>query len=93
MLAGRFSGETILTSWRDDGLARLGQLAVAAGLAREVDDHRAGLHPFDRLRGDELRRRAARHERGRDDDVEALDRVGQRLLLRARAPRSVSSRA
>ena len=76
----------------DDGLARLGQLGVAARLAREVDDHRARLHPFDRLGGDEPRRGAAGHERGRDHDVEALDRVGQRLLLAARSS-SVSSRA
>ena len=65
----------------DDDLAGLGQLAVAARLAGEVDDHRAGLHALDRLGGDQPRRRAAGHERGGDDDVEALDRVGQRLLL------------
>ncbi len=71
----------------DHRLARLGQLAVAARLARHVDDHRARLHPFDGLRRDQFRRRATRHERRRDDDVEALDRVRQRLLLAARAPR------
>ena len=76
----------------NDGLARHGQLAVPARLAGEVDDHRARLHPFDSLRGHELGRRAAGHERRRDDHVEALDRVGQRLLL-AGALLSVSSRA
>ena len=86
MLAGRFSGETIFTSWRTTVSPGHGQLAVAARLAGQVDDHRARLHPFDGLRGDEPRRRAPGDERGRDDDVEALDRVGQRLLLAARAP-------
>ena len=31
----------------DRGLARLGQLAVAAGLGGQVDDHRAGAHRLD----------------------------------------------
>src|SRR5439155_983061 len=46
-----------------------------------IDDDRARLHALDGLGRHERRRLAARHERGRDDDVELLDRVGQRLLL------------
>ena len=84
--AGRFSGETIVTSCSTVTSPGRRQLAVAAGLAGEVDDHAARLHPLDRLGGDELRRRAPGHERRRDDDVEALDRVGQRLLLGAPSP-------
>ena len=61
-----------------DLLARLGQLAVAAGLGGEVDDAAARAHVRDRRGGDEPRRRAARDERGRDHDVE----VGQALLER-----------
>ena len=49
-----------------DHLARLGQLAVAAGLGREVDDHRARPHRAHHLRGDQLRRRPAGHGGGRD---------------------------
>ena len=81
MLDGQVQRRDDLHVVLDDRLAGLGQLAVAARLAGEVDDHRARLHPFDGLRRDQLRRRATRHERRRDDDVEALDRVGQRLLL------------
>ena len=50
----------------DDRLARLRELAVAAGLAGHVDDDRAGLHPLDRRGGDERRRLAARDVRGRE---------------------------
>ena len=42
---------------------------------------RPGLHALHRLGGHQPRRRAPGHQRGGDDDVEALDRVGQRLLL------------
>ena len=55
---GRFVVPTIVTPLVDDLLARAGELAVAAGLRREVDDHRAGPHPAHRLRRHELRRRA-----------------------------------
>ena len=41
---------TIVTPVAHDLLARLGQLAVAAGLRGEVDDHRAGPHRLDRGR-------------------------------------------
>src|SRR3954470_13147784 len=64
-----------------DDLPGLGELAVAAGLGREVDDHAAGAHALDGLGEHESRRGAARHRRGGDDDVELLDRVGERLLL------------
>ena len=69
------------------GLAGPGELAVAARLGGEVDDHRAGLHLRDGLGGDQLRRRAAGDERGRDDHVGLadLDRSAPRaglLLLR-----------
>ena len=64
-----------------DRLPGLGQRAVTAGLAREVDDHRSRLHALHGLGGDELGRGPTRHERGRDHHVEALDRVGERLLL------------
>ncbi len=64
-----------------DGLAGHGQLAVAARLGGQVDDHRAGPHRGDHVGGDELRRGAARHERGRDDDVAAGDVLGEQLAL------------
>ena len=40
-----------------------------------------GFMRVDGLRGDELRRRAAGHERGGDDDVGARDLRGERLAL------------
>ncbi len=81
MLAGRFSGETIFTSWRttvSPGSVS-SQLPPASPARSTITD--PGFMPFDGLGGHEPRRRAAGHERGRDDHVEALDRVGQRLLL------------
>ena len=87
MCAGRFSGETIVTSCLTTVWPGSVSSQLPPRLAGEVDDHAAGLHALDGLGGDELRRRAARDERRRDDDVEALDRVGQRLLLLRRAPR------
>ena len=81
MLAGRFSGETIFTSWRTTvSPGSVSSQLPPASPARSTID-RARLHPPHGLAGDELRRRPPGHERGRDDDVEALDRVGQRLLL------------
>jgi hypothetical protein len=68
----------------DHRLAGLGLLAVAAGVARHVDDHGAGLHVLDRLGGHEQRRAPARHLGGGDHDVEAPDRLGQSLLLALR---------
>ena len=70
-----------MTSCFDGHLAGLGQLAVAAGLPGHVDDHAARLHALHRGRRHQPRRGTARHERRRDHDVEALDRVRQRVLL------------
>ena len=81
MPAGRLSGETIFTSWRTTVCPGSVELAVAARLACHIDDHRARLHPLDRLGGHEPGRGAPGNQRRRDHDVEALDRVGERLLL------------
>ena len=63
------------------GGARAGELAVAAGLGGEVDDHAAGLHPGDHRRADDLRRGAPRHGSGADDHVDVLQVLGQAALL------------
>src|SRR6266404_6820655 len=54
--------------WRDDrdvmsdyGLARYGQLAVAALFAGEINDHRSRTHRPHGFRADEHRRRLTRH--------------------------------
>ena len=59
IVLGRLVRPTIVTSVAHDLLARLGQLAVAAGLGGEVDDHRAGPHRRDRARRDQPRGRPA----------------------------------
>ncbi len=65
-----------------DDLSGLGELRVAAALDREIDDDRAGLHALDHLLGDELGRGPPRDQRRGDDDVLALDVLGnQRGLL------------
>ena len=64
-----------------DGLAGHGQLAVAAGLGRQVHDHRAGLHALDHAPADDFRRRAAGHGGGAHHHVDALQVLGQALLL------------
>ncbi len=53
-----------------DRLARLGQVAVAAGLGGQVDHHRARLHRLDHVLEPQLGRRLAGDERGGDDDVD-----------------------
>eukprot|EP01022_Parablepharisma_sp_SALTPOND_P035049 TRINITY_DN939_c0_g4_i4.p1 TRINITY_DN939_c0_g4~~TRINITY_DN939_c0_g4_i4.p1 ORF type:complete len:1248 (+),score=348.87 TRINITY_DN939_c0_g4_i4:2480-6223(+) len=53
----------------DDGLAGLGQGAVAALVDRHVQDHRAGLHGLDGVFADQDRCLAARDQGGGDDDV------------------------
>ena len=63
----------------DDRLAGLRQLAVAAGLGGEVDDHRARLHAAHRVGGDQERRRAARDRGGGDDDVLFVRVLGERV--------------
>ena len=64
-----------------DDLAGLRVLAVAALLGREIDDDRAGLHQLDHVLEPQLRRRLARDQRGRDDDVDFLRlRAEQRVL-------------
>ena len=91
---GGSSCRSIVTPRVLDDLAGHGELAVAAGLGGEVDDHRAGAHPLDRARGDELRRRPARHGGGGDDDVEVRDALlERRLLLRLLARASAPSRS
>ena len=61
--------------------AGFGQRAVAAVRRSQVDDHRARLHRLDHLFGDEHRRRAARDQRGGDDDVGGGDALGDLDLL------------
>ena len=72
---------------RDHDLVGPGELAVAARLGREVDDHGARPHAGDRLLRDESGRGPAGHERGRDDDVEVLRLLGEHVLLPARGVR------
>ena len=66
----------------DDGLARLGQLAVAALFASHVDDDAARLHALHHLGGNQLGSRFARDQRGGDDDVAFLGLLGVHLALR-----------
>jgi hypothetical protein len=65
----------------DDGLPGDGELAVAARLTREVDDHTARTHSADCFGGDQSRCRAARNERRGDHRIEARDRFGEPPLL------------
>ena len=54
----------------DDALVRDGQVAVAAPLRGEVDDHRARLHHLDHVPGPELGRGPPRDQGRGDDDVD-----------------------
>ena len=74
-------GPTMVTPSCSTTSPGMRQLAVTAGLGREVDDHRAGPHALDCARGDELRRRPARNGGGRDHDVEVGDPLLERGLL------------
>ncbi|KAF0957875.1 hypothetical protein MLGJGCBP_09707 [Rhodococcus sp. T7] len=65
----------------DDGLTGFGELAVAAGLAGQVDHHTAGFHALHRGGGHQPGGRPAGDQGGGDDHVEPLDRVFQGLLL------------
>ena len=94
IVAGRFSGEAIVTSCLTTTSPGLGELAVAAALPREVDDHAARAHPLHGLRRSPASAPAARHVRGGDHDVEAGDRLLEALLLLAPArPRSARGRS
>ena len=64
-----------------DDPAGLGELAVAAALGGEVDDHGAGLHARHHVARDEAGRRPPWDERGGDDDVLVLDVAGDQLGL------------
>src|SRR5690606_10556882 len=64
-----------------EGLAGPGQLAVAAGLGGEVDDHAAGLHAGDHRRADDLRRRPSRHRRSGHDHVDVAQVFAEAALL------------
>ena len=63
------SGAMIVTSCWTTVLTRHAQLAVAALLAGEIDDHRSGSHRLHGFRIDQPRRRLAGNERGGDDDI------------------------
>ena len=92
-VAGRLRGAAIVTPSQRTTSARLGQLAVAAGLAGQVDDHAAGAHARDGLGADEPRRGAPGHQRGRDDDVEARRSPALSACCWAARSSSVSARA
>ena len=74
---------------RDDLLARLGELAVAALRSREVDDHRAGDACARTIAvGDEDRRPLAGDLSRRDDDVGDGHPFGDDLALLALGTRA-----
>ena len=64
-----------------DHLAGLGELAVAALLGGEIDDHRAGLHQLDHVGEPQLRCRLAGDQRGGDDDVDVLGLLAEQRVL------------
>ena len=65
----------------DDGFVRARELAVAATLGGQVDDHRARRHGGGHVARDEHRRRPARHHGGGDHDVALGDDAGHQLPL------------
>jgi hypothetical protein len=65
----------------DHGLAGNREFAVAALLARHVDDDAAGLHALHHLGGDEPRCGFARNQSGGDDDVRVLGLLRVHLAL------------
>ena len=67
-------------------LAGPAALDIAAGLDREIDDHRTRHHARDHVGGQQHRRAAARDQRGADDDVGAAQGLGDQLAL---APREI----
>ncbi len=60
-----------------DRLARLGVLAIAPALGRQIDDHRARLHAGQLGLADHLRRGLAGDRGGGDHEVGGLDMLGQ----------------
>ena len=82
MVDGRLSGAAMMTPL---GVRIVSpgsrELAVAARLAGEVHDHRAGPHRLDGGAGDQLGRRAAGDERRGDDHVGARRGLGEQLGL------------
>src|SRR5262249_50091214 len=67
--AGNVEVADDLHAARVHDLAGLGNLAIAAALDREIDDHRSRPHGSDHVLGNQPRRRPARNERRGDDDV------------------------
>ena len=63
--------------------ADLGQRAVTARLGGKVDDHRAGLHRFNMVLGDQHRRRPPRDQGGGDDNIHLGDGLGHQVGLLA----------
>ena len=90
---GTLSGAMIVTSCDSHRLAGLRELAVAARLRGEIDDHRAGAHRLRPSRRDQLRRRLARDLRRRDDEIHVLDVVRRSRRACAPARRAVCARA
>src|SRR3954454_3887626 len=64
-----------------DGLPYSGQLAVAAALRSEVDDHRPGSQTADHVLRHQPRCGTAWYSGGRDDHVRLHDRTAERLPL------------
>ena len=85
-VAGTFTGPMIVDVPGLHGLAGERELAVAARLGGEIDDHGAGPHARHHVGRDEPRRRAAGDLRRGDDEIDVLDVVGERV---ARARRLV----
>ncbi len=66
----------------NDLLVRNRQVAIAAALGREVNDHRAGLHHGDHVGEPELRGIAAGDQRRGDDDIDVRCDLAELLQLR-----------
>ena len=73
----------IVTPCRTTVFAGLRELAVAAALGRQIDDHRAGRHAFHHLRGDQHRRLLAGNHRRRNHHVALRDDSAQQFALPA----------
>src|ERR1700694_54245 len=73
---GKIGNADNLDAVLGDDLVDLGPLDIASLFGGEVDNDRAWLQRGDCLRADELRRRAARNERGRDQYIDSLAALG-----------------